>query len=445
MSNGTVQQLSAKGVQDGHLMIAPETSFFKRTYKRHSGFALECNDVEFNSAQWNAVGMSVNLPRNTDLLVDVWLFMRINLLRLATPANETESVYWTNVLGHAMIVSGEINIGSNSVDRVTGYWLEILHELSSDVNIDVDELVLRADNVMQLKDWSANGNTVDSTGADEVNLYVSLPFWFTKTTSQSLPVIALQYHDVAFKFQLRPKTALIIYTSNNTTLHATDNGDIKSASLLINGCFLDALERRLFAANSHEYLIQNIQVSDLNTKGVGIAANNYHLFFNHPVVALYWFVIKDNNINNNDYFNWELTDGRGDDPITTATILFNSSEREGPRGPLFWRVIQPSLYFDRTPRRPLYTYSFSMYPLEWFPSGSANFSRIDDASLKITFRTTDGNGDPAAAANVYVFAQNFNIVRLQGREIRPEKRFSSKGRATFETNEISLPTAAAAA
>ena len=412
MSNGTLQQLASKGVQDGHLSISPETSFFKRTYKRVSNFAIEAIDQTIPSLAWGKEFV-IQAPRNGDLLSELWLVVEVALVRLNAPG--ADSVYWTNVLGHAMLENSSLEIGNNEIDRVTGLYLEIKWELESDVNIDTNELVLRGANVNQLILWSNNGNTLNSSGTPMVQMYVQLPFYFAKARSQSLPVIALQYHDIRIKFNLRSKAALLVYTNSaNTTLSSTYTGEISNGYLMMNFVYLDSMERRLFASNAHEYLIKNVQISDYNSKEVSASKVSTTVVFNHPVTALYWVLQKESNLDALDYFNFERTAGYGDDTILTATIKFNGSEREKDRGPLFWRILQPRLYFARTPRRNIYTYSFAQHPSAWFPSGSVNLSRIDSTQLAFSFPTTDALGAAFGKATLTVIAENFNVIRIQG-------------------------------
>ena len=104
----------------------------------------------------------------------------------------------------------------------------------------------------------------------------------------------------------------------------------------------------------------------------------------------------------------------GDDPLLTATITFNGSKREKERGPLYWRKIVPGLYFQRTPRKNLYCYSFAQHPSTWYPSGSVNLSRIDNCALDFVFATVDANGVTYGAAEVSIICENFNVIRIQG-------------------------------
>jgi hypothetical protein len=408
----TLQQLASKGVQDGHLSIAPETSFFKRTYKRVSNYAVEAIDQSISNLSWGKSPV-VQVSRNGDLITEMFLVMNVQLLDLAAAAGDT--VHWTNSLGHAALKSAAMEIGNNEIDKVTGEYLELKHEFESDVNINVDELTLRSESQAQLIDWTNNGNTIDTDGNACVQLIVKLTFWFSRARSQALPVIALQYHDIRVKLELRRKDELMIFSNaGNVGLDGLLDGEIKDGFLLTHFVFLDSMERRLFASNSHEYLIRNNQISDFHVKASGATKANARVVFNHPVSCVYFMVQKQTHVTNLDYFNYERTDGFGDDTITSATIKFNGSEREKPRGPLYYRVVHPALYFNRTPRKNLYAYSFSQHPSAWFPSGSVNLSRIDATSLDFTFVATDANGAAFGESDVTIIAENFNVLRIQG-------------------------------
>lgn len=394
------------------MSISPETSFFKRVYKRVSNYAIESIDQSVPSLAWDKE-FTTQISRNGDLMSELWLVMNINRAQLAAPAGD--SVYFTNSLGHAMIKQTSLEVGNNEIDRTTGLHMEMKWEVESDVNRDVNELVLRGNSAQELINWTENGNTLDTDGNQVIQLYVKLPFYFSKSRSQALPVIALQYHDIRVKFTLRSKSELLVYTnSGNTTLDGTLNGEISSGSLMANFVYLDSMERRLFASNAHEYLIKNIQVSDFHTKAASGTRVSAQVVFNHPVTCVYWVVQKKSNVDANDYFNFERTSGQGDDTITSAVIKFNGSEREKARGPLYWRALTSSEYFNRTPRKNMYMYSFAQYPLSWWPSGSANLSRIDNTTLEFTMPSVDANGAAFGEADVTIVAENFNVVRIQG-------------------------------
>ena len=58
----------------------------------------------------------------------------------------------------------------------------------------------------------------------------------------------------------------------------------------------------------------------------------------------------------------------------------------------------------------IFSYSFALKPDELQPSGSCNFSRLDNAILKISFQNNSEDND---SFNVRVFATNYNVLRIK--------------------------------
>ena len=70
--------------------------------------------------------------------------------------------------------------------------------------------------------------------------------------------------------------------------------------------------------------------------------------------------------------------------------------------------MQPHFHHSGAPYAGVYAYSFALKPEEHQPTGTCNFSRIDNAQVSIT--TTSGND---AATNLNMFAVNYNVLRVQ--------------------------------
>jgi len=54
-------------------------------------------------------------------------------------------------------------------------------------------------------------------------------------------------------------------------------------------------------------------------------------------------------------------------------------------------------------------YSFGLRPEQHQPSGSCNMSRIDNATLALTFDPSVSSGDN----KISVYALNYNVLRIQ--------------------------------
>jgi hypothetical protein len=62
--------------------------------------------------------------------------------------------------------------------------------------------------------------------------------------------------------------------------------------------------------------------------------------------------------------------------------------------------------YNNIPINGLHGYSFSLYPHDYQPSGSCNFSQLGDAVFKLD--TDDG------AYNINIIARNYNLIRIIG-------------------------------
>ena len=62
----------------------------------------------------------------------------------------------------------------------------------------------------------------------------------------------------------------------------------------------------------------------------------------------------------------------------------------------------------------IYSYSFALSPEEHQPSGTCNFSRIDNAILQLTYGADSTTNDEAvtAAMNLSIYGINYNVLRI---------------------------------
>ena len=189
-------------------------------------------------------------------------------------------------------------------------------------------------------------------------LYVPLQFWFNRNVGLSLPLIALQYHQVD----------IIVNISN---LYSSLNIQELKFILWCNYIYLDTDERRRFAQVSHEYLIEQVQ-SQHNVLSDNV--NNIELIFNHPVKELIWVTL------NKDWGTSDEYSGRFSSPYkkeTTVNLLFNGQERFQQQNIEFFTRYQPYKYHTSIGKGialdTIAVYSFALNPEEHQPSGTCNF------------------------------------------------------------------------
>jgi hypothetical protein len=100
----------------------------------------------------------------------------------------------------------------------------------------------------------------------------------------------------------------------------------------------------------------------------------------------------------------------GENPMVTGKLLLNGQDRFSERLGSYFDLVQPFQHHTRTPDTGINVYSFALKPEEHQPSGTCNFSRIDNASLSIVVSANTVRA--GGTANVRVYATNYNIFRV---------------------------------
>ena len=94
-------------------------------------------------------------------------------------------------------------------------------------------------------------------------------------------------------------------------------------------------------------------------------------------------------------------------PVATGLLQLNGHDRFSERDGMYFNQVQPYQHFSNTPSDGINVYSFALTPEEHQPSGSCNFSRIDNAQLVLGV-----NAVAAAGAKLNVYAVNYNVLRV---------------------------------
>lgn len=422
---GGLMQLVAYGAQDIYLTGNPQITFFKVVYKRHTNFSIESIRQTFNGVADFGRKVTCTIARNGDLINNMYL--QVTLPALA------DGERWTHRVGLALIKSVELEIGGQKIDKQCGDWFNIWNELS--LSLDKRQGWQRMIGQEVLGFDENNDNYWDSgEGAPKTTLYIPLEFWFCRNAGLALPLISLQYHEVKVNVEFRNLSELDRY---NRRIENSYN--LVDAALWCDYIYLDTDERRRFAQSSHEYLIEQLQVVEQSVQP-NSSASRVDLTFNHPVKELIWVVQLDGVIDGSDdslydhddddgtlrnfWFNY--TDGYEDqyyrqnnitlysddhsrlNNCTSAKLQLNGHDRFQEREGDYFNLVQPFQHHTCTPlSKGINVYSFALRPEEHQPSGTCNFSRIDNAQLIIGHNRI---GDRTAKVRVY--AVNYNILRV---------------------------------
>lgn len=457
---GGLMQLVAYGAQDVYLTGNPQITFFKVIYRRHTNFALESIEQTFNGLGDWGKKVTATISRNGDLIHRAYL--RVQLPNVTVPSGTT--FRWLNWVGHALIKSVELEIGGQRIDKHYGDWIHIWNELTQTAGHQVGYATM-VGNTPYL--------TTPVAGAATVNgdiLYIPLEFFWNRNPGLALPLIALQYHEVKINLELNDArncywagTAATTPAMTNVTIPS-----LSSCSLFVDYVYLDTDERRRFAQVSHEYLIEQLQFTgDESTSNTN---NKFKLNFNHPTKELVWVVQPDALVADNapwgkqlfnytDDFDYTYTAGaggsagayaqsnagtgavvspdatdrlagampgvaaggannvylpvsfeNGKNPVDTALLQLNGHDRFSARDGKYFNLVQPYQHHENVPSAGINVYSFALRPEEHQPSGTCNFSRIDNATLQLTLTAATVTG--GRSAKVRIYAVNYNVLRI---------------------------------
>ena len=415
-------QLVAYGAQDIYLTGNPQITFFKVVYRRHTNFAVESIEQTFNGQADFNKRVTATISRNGDLIQQMYLEV---ILPVCTGTSATSSNVWTYGVGNALVKQAEIEIGGQLIDRQYGDWMNIWTELTTPAGkrSGYDNMV---------------GNSAPGTkqaGGLPVNkaarLYVPLQFWFNRNPGLALPLIALQYHEVKLNLEIRSSADLTNVTNGAASASLTVPS--LACKLYVDYVYLDTDERRRFAQVSHEYLIEQVQFTGAESIGATTSSKNITLNFNHPVKELVWahtdtaYATSSSVGNGNKWFNYSGSTTASVDSFTTGLLQLNGHDRFSVRFADYFRKVQNYEHHTRVPRvgvdqdsddnraQFIYSYSFALSPEEHQPSGTCNFSRIDNAVLQLGYGGEGSGGVLAAvtdAMNLNIYAVNYNVLRI---------------------------------
>ena len=398
---GGLMQLVAYGAQDIYLTGNPQITFFKVVYRRHTNFSMEAIEQTVNGTASFGSSVTSTISRNGDLVHKMYLQLDMTPSTASVATTALGAAGQKNNLGHAAIDTVELEIGGQRIDRQTGEWMSVWDELSNNqyvpmlanhtdtfTSADMDEADLTY--VPNAYQSMIGGYCHLSNSALTFN--VPLQFWFCRNPGLALPLIALQYHEVKVKLALR------------STPFNAQTPTAPAVKLWADYIYLDTEERRRFAQVSHEYLIEQVQYQ--SDSGPNNAAKKFTLNFNHPVKELVWCAAAS--ATPTEFLALHAIGTAATNQSSGSGLLkLNGHDRFSARDMQYFTRVQPHQHHTNVPPcGRIGVYSFALKPEEHQPSGTCNFSRIDNAELTLTPSTN------LSSANVTVFAVNYNVLRV---------------------------------
>tara|TARA_B100000401_G_scaffold426756_1_gene357676 strand:+ start:1053 stop:2285 length:1233 start_codon:yes stop_codon:yes gene_type:complete len=398
---GSLLYLAAnkESIENISLTGNPEMSYFRNVHKKHSNFSKETIKLYFTESEIKMGHKHYcSIPRKGSLLSKLYLYIELPDL-ISVDNNESWKGY-INGVGYSIIKSATLKIGGMEIDKYDSQYFDLYNEL---YDPNTDSLVGKFNSDITLQENSS-----------KQNLYIPLPFWFTKNSELSLPLEALKYHDIEVIIEFRKITEIVKSNIQNLNLA---NTTIKS-HLIGKFIHLDSDEKRKISKKEIEYVIEQTQIlaeADVNTNTSNVRVP---LEFKHPVKDIFWVVCDDiNHVENiktgNNWLSYTSISSNYSDTFSSAKISLDGNDLIEYMNADYYRNVVPYEVYGVIPRKYIYAYSFSLNPEDHFqPSGSCNFSQFTRAFLDIIFNTTFTSGG-SPNGKIKVYATSYNVFKIK--------------------------------
>ena len=357
---GVLLQLAAIGNEDVFFTGNPQMSYFKSVFKRHSNFAMQNINVEFEGSKSlnydSPTIMYATIPSYGELLKGV--NFEFTLPSIVATEMKKFHVKWVQNIGSAIINNVKLFIGTQLIETIEGEYIHIYNN----INLTSEQLKVynkMTGHVPELnngylnleKDYPKYDPTTDKNmpNIPETRIVVPLPFWFNKYDGQEIPLISLNKIPVKLEIELKPIKQLYFVGDveiikvlpsknlkdlNGNIINTQVNSDIERVKftrptnlshkidpwllkprLDVNYVYLSNEETRLLKNFEHRYLIERVT----NTEFIGNlneATLQVELF--NPTKELYIVPKRDDSLMNNQHSNYTIYDDLDDINNITA-------------------------------------------------------------------------------------------------------------------------------
>jgi len=378
-------RLAATGVQDQWLTGDPQFSYFLMNFKRHTKFAIDYVESQFDGDVDFGKNVICRVPNDKGDLV------RNMTLKVTLDDPSPGGDEWSPSIISHLVESAELLIGGQTIQKITGEYIYI-HQQLHNTDDDIDQT---------LYFLNGHSNVLDHSG--DYTYFMDLPFYFYRNPSLAIPTCALTKQLVEVKIKLRPLEQLI---RGGASVGVSAN--IKKFSLDTEFVFLTNIERNFMMSRPLDYVITQVQMSKFLMKA-GENTKSVMLNFVHPVRELFFVSQSEEAVRDNHPNRYNT--------ITNVTLKFNNTTVFN-RDNIFLVYEQALKHHVNSPynhgssynylKSDFASYSFALQPEVHYPTGQVNMSRISHKLLTIEIDPINGSDNN----NTRVYAVNYNVLRV---------------------------------
>lgn len=349
-------ELVSVGAQDVYITGDPQVSFFRQNYKRHTNFAMKPERMDYIGTFGASNEVSIPIRSKGDLLSYVW----IEADGISNVATNSTGLYSNTA---ASPTEFSLWIGGQKVSQLDSLYIQGVY------NPLMRENYAKASFAVTTNDRKANHS----------GKHYMIPFFFGEDWTKALPLVALQYHDVEIRIKCRDGFT-----------------PIETPKIYGNYIYLDTDERKYFTDTEHELLITQTQSQIASNTDTDIDLS----YFNHPVKSLHLVSAQAAGATWDNEYNF-----------STSSLYINGTALFENTSDVYHHDVVPEMHCtdladDVLRDLPTYSWPFCLTMSKMQPTGTLNFSRIDNAKLVLN--------SPTGGNQLHrVYAVNYNILRIK--------------------------------
>jgi hypothetical protein len=397
--------LKAIGKQDTYLLSKdPDESFFNyKSDKVHSNFRKyqRSKNVINNGtiANWpfgQTIKVQFNPTNMGDLLSNMYLSITMPGLSDGNYADQ---------LGRHILKSVTMFVDDIEVEKIHDDWGIIYDELY----LEISEKVANRFLINRSLGYDEATNN-DSVAQYASNLVIPLQFFFTRkyasdeySTNQPnrpyFPVCSIYRQKIEFELEFHKQT---FFTDTTDTL------ELPSFNLITEEITVTAEERKFLATQRQIFTTDIVRRHPSIVSDIGIDTIRNNLVPNIPVKCIHWF-LRNTTFENEDEAKGDPVPGSEEEFLCQNRFNFSSNVSFDEIQTFFDPIMESASFFINgnklpnvtktthnyfkylvpfqkrlaRPYRNIYTYSFSMNPINVEPSGNLDFSQIQSEKTLI--------------------------------------------------------------
>lgn len=349
-------ELVSVGAQDVYITGNPEVSFFRQSYKRYTNFAMKPERMDYIGTFGASNEVVIPIRSKGDLMSYIW----IEGTNISNTETNTDGFFSADA---ANPTTFELWIGGQKVSELDSLFIQGVHN------------PLMRDNTAK----ASCAVTLNTAKVNHGKNYFMIPFFFGEDFTKCLPLVALQYHDVELRIKCRDG-----YTP------------LERPKVYGNYIYLDTDERKFFTEREHEMLITQTQYQISSNTATEIDLT----YFNHPVKSLHLVS------GNATAANWDLQF-----TFQKSSLYINGVALFEETSNVYHHNVVPEMHCTDLPDDVIddlatFSWPFCLTMSKMQPTGTLNFSRIDNAKLSLM---TPSGGNQLHR----VYAVNYNILRIK--------------------------------